>query len=60
MLVKSRITLAAALLALLITPLPQEAAQMTQPFVRKHLYDADANAMLSRDMRAPWRLDAGA
>ncbi len=43
MLVKSRITLAAALFALLITPLPQAAAQMTQPFVRKHLYDVNAN-----------------
>jgi hypothetical protein len=43
MLVKSRITLAAALLALLITPFTQAAAQMAPPFVKKHLYDSSAN-----------------
>ena len=43
MLLKSRITLAAALLALLITPLTQAAAQMAPPFVKKHLYDSSAN-----------------
>jgi thiol:disulfide interchange protein len=41
--VKFLIVPVSVLLSLLIAPPIQAAAQMTQPFLRKHLYDADAN-----------------